>query len=117
MFNPDNYSETSAELHDFEVESRRSPLFLVVSAICALAVPGALLAGYLYLQRRNAEQTRAKQQALTPPEKAVIPPKAQVYEDEAMIKGAQAILGGTVNNISNETLSDLNVELELIRRS
>ena len=117
MFNPDNYSETSTELHDFEVESRRSPLFLVVSAICALAVTGALLAGYLYLQRHNAEQTRAKQQAMTPQPKPAIPPQAQVYEDEAMLKGAQAILGGTVHNISQETLSDLTVELELVRRN
>jgi hypothetical protein len=118
MISPQDYPEVSSELNDFEVERRRSPLFLIISAICALAVTGSLLAGYLYLQRRNAEQERARQQAMTPPEKPpVIPPQAQVYEDEAMLKGAQAIIGGTVNNISNETLSDLSVQLELIRRN
>src|SRR5918911_814237 len=118
MFGSQDYQETtSSDLNDFEVERRRSPLFLIISVLCALAVTGSLLAGYLYLQRRNAEQERVRQQALASPEKVVVPPKAQVYEDEAMIKGAQAIIGGTVNNISKETLSDLSVELELIRRS
>ena len=117
MFGAEEYQEASTDINDFEAERRRSPLFLIVSILCALAVTGSLLAGYLYLQRRNAEQERARQQALTPPEKVVVPLKAQVYEDEAMLKGAQAIIGGTVNNISTETLSDLSVELELIRRS
>jgi hypothetical protein len=117
MISSNDYTDTSPESHDFEVERRRSPLFFIISALCALAVTGSLLAGYLYLQRRNAEQDRVRQQAMTPPEKPFVPPQAQVYEDEAMIKGAQAIIGGTVSNISNETLSNINVELELIRRS
>ncbi|MGB7924706.1 MAG: hypothetical protein WCF57_15805 [Pyrinomonadaceae bacterium] len=117
MISPDSYKDTSPEAHDFETERKRSPLFLLISALCALAVTGGLLAGYLYLQRRHAERTRATQQAMTPPEKPpAIPPQAQVYEDEAMLKGAQAVVGGTVRNISKETLSDLSVELELIRR-
>jgi hypothetical protein len=117
MFDAEDYQEASTDINDFEVERRRSPLFLIISILCALAVTGSLLAGYLYLQRRNAERERARQQALTPPEKVVVAAKAQVYEDEAMIKGAQAVIGGTVNNISHETLSGLSVELELIRRS
>lgn len=116
MISPDSYKDTSPETYDFEPERRRSPLFLIVSIVCALAVTGGLLAGYYYLQRRHAEQTRATQQAMNPPEKPVVPPQAQVYEDEAMIKGSQAVIGGTVRNISNETLSDLTVELELTRR-
>jgi hypothetical protein len=117
MFNPDSYKETAPESHDFETESRRSPLFLIISAFCALAVTGGLLAGYMYLQRRHAERTRATQQAMATPEKPpAIPPQAQIYEDEAMLKGAQAIIGGTVRNISNQTLADLSVELELTRR-
>lgn len=117
MISPDSDRDTSPELHDFETERKRSPLFLLISALCALAVTGSLLAGYLYLQRRNAERTRATQQAMTPPEKPpAIPPQAQVYEDEAMLKGAQAIIGGTVRNISKEKLSDLSAEVELIRR-
>lgn len=116
MISPDNYKATLPETYDFEPERRRSPLFFIVSIICALAVTGGLLAGYYYLQRRHVEQTRATQQAMNPPEKPVVPPQAQIYEDEAMIKGSQAIIGGTVRNISNETLSNLSVELELTRR-
>lgn len=117
MISPNSYKDTLPDSHDFETERKRSPLFLIISALCALAVTGALLAVYLHLQRRNAEQTRATQQAMTPPEKPpAIPPQAQVYEDEAMLKGTQAVIGGTVRNISVEKLSDLSVELELIRR-
>jgi hypothetical protein len=117
MFSPDSYKDTSPESYEFETERKRSPMFLLISALCALAVTGSLLAGYLYLQQRNAEQTRATQQAMMPPEKPpAIPAQAQVYEDEAMLKGAQAVIGGTVRNISKEKLSDLSAEVELIRR-
>jgi hypothetical protein len=117
MFSSHEFEDTTPESNDLESEGRRSTLFFIVSVLCALAVTGGLLAGYMYLQRRNAAQQRAREQAMTPPEKVVLPPQAQIYEDDAMMKGTQAIIGGTVRNISKEKLADLSVELELIRRS
>jgi hypothetical protein len=100
-----------------ETEAKRSPLTLITALLCALAITGVLFAGYIYLRRRHAEQERARQQAESPPAtKPAGPPLLQVYDDDAVLKGSQAIIGGTVVNISTETLSDLTVELELRRR-
>jgi hypothetical protein len=100
-----------------ETEEKRSPLTLIAAIVCALAITGGLFAGYIYLRRRHAEQERARQQAQAPAvTKPSGPPLLQVYEDDAMLKGSQAILGGTVINISQETLTDIAVELELRRR-
>jgi hypothetical protein len=44
------------------------------------------------------------------------PVEAHVFEDEALLKGSQALIGGTVRNISGKRLENLSVELELRRR-
>ncbi|HEX8473673.1 MAG TPA: hypothetical protein VF666_06540 [Pyrinomonadaceae bacterium] len=41
---------------------------------------------------------------------------ARIYEDEAMLKGSQAVIGGTVENVASERLEKLSLELELKRR-
>jgi len=100
-----------------ETEARRSPLTLIAAVICALAITGGLFAGYMYLRRRHAENELARQQAQAPPaSKPTGPPLLQVYEDDALIKGSQALIGGTIVNISAESLTDLTVELELHQR-
>lgn len=100
-----------------DAEARRSPLTLIVALICALAITAGLFAGYIYLRRRHAENERARQLADAPPEaKPTGPPLLQVYSDDAMLKGGQATISGTVVNISPETLKDIAVELELRRR-
>ena len=100
-----------------ETEARRSPFILIAAVLCALAITAGLFAGYLYLRRRHAENELARQQAQTPPaSKPSGPPLLQVYEDDALIKGSQAMIGGTLVNISAENLTDLAVELELHKR-
>jgi Tfp pilus assembly protein PilN len=110
-------SDMTFETNDTEEERRRSPLFFLIAFIAALAVTASLLLGYMYLRRRHAEQTLTAQQTnQTANSKPIVPAKVQVYEDEAMIKGGKALIGGTLHNISQETFSDLSVELELTRR-
>jgi hypothetical protein len=100
-----------------ETEAKRSPTTLIAAVVCALVITASLFAGYLYLRRRHAEQERASQQAQASQEsKPMGPALIQVYEDDALLKGSQAILGGTLVNISTETLTDMSVELELRRR-
>jgi hypothetical protein len=100
-----------------ETEAKRSPITLIAAVVCALAITGGLFAGYLYLRRRHAENEIARQQAqTTPAAKPTGPPLLQVYEDDALIKGSQALIGGTVVNISADNLTDLTVELELYQR-
>lgn len=89
----------------------------VVGVISALVIVSLVGAGYLYLRKRHAQQTRvAEHAAQTLDSKPKGPPKLQVFVDDAMLEGDQTLIGGTVRNISNENLANVSVELELIRR-
>jgi hypothetical protein len=100
-----------------ETEERGSFMTRGIAIACALGLTAALTMGYLMLRKRHAERLRAEQQAAQAQEAKPAPsPLLQLFVDDAMIKGAQAVLGGTVLNISGEKLTDLSVELELKRR-
>lgn len=119
MSSINNSQELDAAIHDpEELRSRsRSPLFFVVAFVAALAVTAALVGGYFVLRSRHAAQTLASQQQAAAPAKPVPQPEVKIFEDQAIIKGAQVVVGGTVQNISNAALSDLSLELELTRRA
>lgn len=88
-----------------------------MAVLCALTVTGALFAGYTYLRNRNAQQLLAA--AAKPPPTSDIPKgpaKAHILVDDALLKGGQTTIGGTVRNISAEKLTGLIVALELRRR-
>lgn len=90
----------------------------IVAVLCALAVTATFFAGYTYLRKRTAQQrlSSAAAQAALPSDIPKGPAKAHVLVDEALLKGGQTIIGGTVRNISAEKLSRLTVALELRRR-
>lgn len=114
-------TRNSTGSENFDERGGRSTLVMAVAIICALLLTGGLFAGYLYLKQRHAEQLGAQKQAemalanKSAPKPAA-PPLLQVFVDDAMLRGSQTILGGTLLNISQETLSDLSVELELRQR-
>ena len=90
---------------------------LLLGAVAALVFAALLLAGYSILRKRHQQRVLAAQQVAVPlSTEPKGPPKAQILVDEAMMKGDQRLLGGTVKNISNENLNNLVVNLELIRR-
>jgi hypothetical protein len=90
---------------------------LLLGALLAVLVAGLLIAGYSLLRKRHEQKVIAAQQLNAPPAtEPKGPPKVQILVDEALMKGDQRLLGGTVKNISNANLSDLVVELELTRR-
>ena len=95
-------------------EANRSAVPKLLAAGAALLITAMVFTGYTLLRKRHA-QTAA---ALVPPATSVaqLPPKALVTVDEAMMKGGNSLLGGTVRNTSNEKLEALSVELELRRR-
>jgi hypothetical protein len=102
---------------NFDERDGRSPLVMVIAIISALAVTGGLFAGYMFLKKRHADQVNAQKQAeMVPASKPAAPPELQVFVDDAMLKGSQTIIGGTLLNISRETIEDLSVELELRQR-
>jgi hypothetical protein len=99
------------------VEEKSATGLKLLAVLCALAVTAIVFAGYTYLRKRTAQQRLAATAAEAP--SAAVPkgpPKAHILVDEALLKGGQTIIGGTVKNISTEKLSGLTVELELRRR-
>ena len=116
-----NSDNLDAAIHDpEELRSRsRSPLFFVVGGLAAIFVTAILVGGYLYLRSRHAQQTLAseKEQNAAAPAKPVVQPELKIFEDQAMVKGPQVIVGGTVQNISNAAINDIALELELTRRA
>ncbi|MEP6635603.1 MAG: hypothetical protein ABJB97_02675 [Acidobacteriota bacterium] len=84
----------------------------------AILVTALLLVGYTYFRNRHIEQTLAARPTVqtNPANTPKGPAKAHILVDEALLNGGQTIIGGTVKNISQESLSDLKVELELQRR-
>ena len=111
-------NEQIPEPHLLLEESENAPSkWVKVGAIaCALAVAAALLVGYRYLHTRQLERVRATQQA-EQAAKIAAPPEAQIFEDEARLKGSEAVISGTIRNISDKKLEDLSLEMELKRRS
>src|SRR5437879_11191379 len=84
----------------------------LIAVICAVLVTGLVLAGYAYLRKRHAQQDLAATKALAASATASStqpkgPPKAQIFVDEAMLKGDQTLVGGTIKNISREDLTAL----------
>ncbi len=109
--------ETVSAKSDAGADRARSSIVIIVAVFCALMIGTGLFAGYLYLRKRHVEQHRAEQQpALGTSESSRLPPEVQAFIDDAMIKGAETVIGGTLKNISGQTLADLSVEIELKRR-
>ena len=90
----------------------------LIAGLLALVFTAAVLSGYLYFRNRHVRENLPESQ----PREALAnvprgPVKAQVLMDEAISKAGQTTIGGTVKNISQETLSGLGVELELKSRT
>ncbi|MGI8897926.1 MAG: hypothetical protein ACR2IB_05975 [Pyrinomonadaceae bacterium] len=100
------------------IEEKRSIGRKLVAVVCALTVTAIVFAGYTYLRKRSAQQRLAALATQAPPTSDIPkgPAKGHILVDEALLKGGQTIIGGTVKNISPEKLSGLTVALELRRR-
>lgn len=108
----DNYTEAD----DSEIKRDGSSLVKIISIIVALAITAGLLVGYLIWRKLHEEKIAIEQQSQSKTVRPALPAKVQVLMDEAVRKGPQAIIGGTVHNTSNESLSNLTVEIELTHR-
>ena len=97
-----------------EEEEQRHTRRLLVGILCALILTGSVLGGYLYLRKRHERQVAAATATETIEKEK---PKVEVLVDEATIDGRKSVLGGTIHNISNETLRNVAVELQLRRRT
>ncbi|HSQ22913.1 MAG TPA: hypothetical protein VLN44_00800 [Pyrinomonadaceae bacterium] len=97
-----------------EEEERRHTRRLLVGVLCAVVLTGSVFGGYLFLRKRHERQVAAAS-AEENIKKAT--PKVEVLVDDAMVEGKKSVLGGTIHNISGETLRNVAVELRLRKRS
>jgi len=97
-----------------EEEERRHIRRLLVGILCAVVLTASVLGGYLFLRKRHERQVAA---AVAAEKQEKARPKVEVAVDDAMIEGKKSILGGTIHNISGETLRNVAVELQLRKRT
>ncbi|PYS47867.1 MAG: hypothetical protein DMF68_14880 [Acidobacteria bacterium] len=107
-----NLSDNLLEADDFETKSGRSSLVKVVSILAAILITGGLLTGFLIWRKKHEEQLAVTQAAQTKAARPALPAKVQVFMDDAIRKGPQVTISGTVQNISNEKLSNVKLQSE-----
>jgi len=95
-----------------EEEEKRHTRRLLVGLLCAVLLTAVVLGGYLWLRKRHERQLAAAVAV----ENQKKTPKVEVFVDDSTVEGKKAFLGGTLHNISNETLRGIAVELQLRRR-
>jgi hypothetical protein len=105
-------NELETEPIPIEEEEKRHSRRLLVGLLCALLLTGAVLGGYIYLRKRHERQVAATVEA----DNKKKAPKVEVFVDDATVNGKTTLLGGTIHNISSESLHNLGVELQLRRR-
>lgn len=116
MITPDNTGDNFAETDGSEIKRDRSPIIKIVSVLLAITVTVTLLVGFLMWRKRHEESVGVQPRPQAKQAKAALPAKVQIYIDEAVRKGPEALIGGTIHNISDENLTNLSVEIELSHR-
>jgi hypothetical protein len=96
----------------FEAARDGGGLTKLIAVVCASALVVALLGGFLFLRKRQADSFEAVRRA-EQTARAVAPIQAQIFQDEVRLRGSEAVVGGTVKNISGAPLEDLSVEIAL----
>jgi len=95
-----------------EEEEKRHTRRFLVGLMCAVLLTGLVLGGYVYLRKRHERQVAAAADVEVKKKAA----KVEVFVDEPVVNGKTTVLGGTVHNISNESLQNIAVQLQLRRR-
>jgi hypothetical protein len=116
MITPGGISDDFIEMDDSVAKRGRSSTIKIVSILLALAITASLLIGFLVWRKRHEERVGIEAQPQAKANKPALPVKVQVYMNEAIRKGTQALIGGTVQNTSSEDLSNISLEVELTRR-
>jgi hypothetical protein len=105
-------------IFDEESSSRQpSRWTIAVAVLAALLLTASVTGGYFYLRKRHAEAEALKLRAANPPAEPAPSPKVEAVEDEAKIKGANALIAGTIKNISPDRIVGLSLEFALTKRS
>lgn len=117
-FDANRICGSSAAAENFSYSSKISRRARQIFVWSSLLLCASFALGCGDSSRNEAGQQQPKNARATVKETTAddASPAVQIYEDEAMLKGSQAIIGGTVENVAGERLESLTVELELRRR-
>src|SRR5687768_9434681 len=107
MITRSSLTESFADPVDLEAKRGRSTAVKIISVLAAVAVTAALLIGLLIWRKRHKERVTTEKAVHTTPVRAALPAEVQVFMDQPVRKGPQAVVGGTVQNISGESLSNM----------
>lgn len=116
MASLNNLDNSSFEVVDSSLKKGSSFGIKIFSALAAIIVTAGLLIGFLIWRRNHTEQVASTQQSQAKPVRPALPVKAQVLMDDAVRKDSKVTISGTVQNVSNEKLSNVVVDLELTHR-
>lgn len=86
------------------------------ATLFAFGLSAGLLLGFFYLRAKHRETLNTSKNAELSARTAA-PPQAQIFQNEVRLKGSQALVGGTVRNLSTTTLASLSVEITLKGRA
>lgn len=89
-------------------------MFKVIGVICAALIVASIFGGYFLLRSRNAAATSSPAAQTSEPQRPTRDQiKLQVLEDEAFLRRSDAVIGGTIRNVSNQKLSQLSLTIKL----
>ena len=126
MAAPHIYGNDLAEASEPALDPGPSPIVKIVSIALAVCISAGLLVGFLIWRGwheskvssgpdavRAIEGTNRQAGSAAP----ALPVKVEILLDEPVRKGTEAVIGGTIRNISGERLSGLAVEFQLFHRA
>jgi hypothetical protein len=116
MASQNNLDHNPIEVMDSIIKRDQSPSVKIFSILAAVIVTAGLLIGFLVWRKRHSEQVAVEPLVQSKAARPSLPVKAQVFMDDAVRKDSQVTISGTVQNISNERISNLVVDVELAHR-
>lgn len=110
-----NLNNTRQDFQPSSLEQKRRPV--VAFLVIAVLLIGVILAASYFLFFRQTAPNLAGQESPRQDVPAATSTEVQIFEDEPIVKDSQAVISGTVRNISRAPLTDLSLEFELKRRN
>lgn len=91
-------------------------MFKIIGIVCAALMVTSIFGGYFLLRSRHAAAPPADARAGETEHAARGQAKLHVLEDEAFLRRSDAVIGGTIRNVSNQKLSKLLLTIKLQSR-
>lgn len=91
-------------------------MFKVIGIVCAALIVASIFGGYFLLRSRQAAAQQVDERAGDTQPATRERAKVHVLEDEAFLRRSDAVIGGTIRNVSDQKLSNLLLTIKLQSR-